>query len=68
MNEAKRADLLTDAITEMQTEDDWQRHEAYHDGEYADPETCWICREQLDTFLRWGETLTDDMVRARATR
>ena len=65
MNEAKRADLLTDAIAEMQTEADWQRHDAFHDGEHDDPETCWICGEQLDTFLRFGETLTDDMVRHR---
>jgi len=32
---------------------------AGHEGEYADPDECFICRKALDTFLRWGETMPD---------
>lgn len=61
--EVRREHLMEDARQAMQAEADWQRHEALHEPENADPESCWICREQLDTFLRFGETLTDDMAR-----
>ena len=57
-------DLRADAIEEMETEDDWNRHEG-HEGEYADPEGCWICRERFNEYLRSGETLPDSWFEGR---
>lgn len=51
----RREHLMADALEARQTDADWQRHEG-HEGEYADPAGCWICRETLETFLRFGAT------------
>jgi hypothetical protein len=39
-------DLMTDAIEEMETEDEYNRHES-HD-EQPDLEGCWLCRRAFD--------------------
>jgi hypothetical protein len=44
--DAKRDDLMTDAIEEMETEDEYNRHES-HD-ERPDLDGCWLCRRDFD--------------------
>ena len=63
--EVRRDHLEQDAREARETDLDYARHEA-HEGEYAVPESCWICRETLETFLRFGETLPDRAWRQNA--
>lgn len=56
-------DLRADAIEEAIVDDDWNRHES-HD-ETPDYETCWICRERFNEFVRSGETLPDSWFEGR---
>ncbi len=44
--EAKLEDLRTDAIQEMETEDEYNRHES-HD-ERPDLDGCWLCQQAFE--------------------